>query len=467
VTVSREAPPEQRRRFARVPRPSGPSGISLLRAFTSHDPSRPVQWFERTAREYPRICHVWGPGRHTYVVNEAGLVHELLHTNGRFLRKGAIFDVMKSLFGEGLLTSDASLHRRQRRLMQPAFHQARIAQYAEEMVTAADAHQRGWRDGETVDMTRQMLALTLTVVGRTLFGSDLRGDVTMMGQALQDSLAGLRKVGYLPLGTLILSLPLPVSRRTRAAVAAVDTTVSRVIAQRRAAGEITDTGDLLSMLLLAEEDGAGMSDRQIRDEVVTIMLAGHETTAMALTWTWHLLATHPERAEWLYEELAEVLGDRAPTVADVARLPRTRAVIAESMRLYPPAWGFSRVVTRDLTLDGWLIPAGSVCAVSQWALHRDPRYWQEPERYLPERWLRPDGGFDEARPGQPRGAWFPFGVGNRICIGEQFAWMEAVLVIATIFRHWRAEPDPGHEVAVEGDLTLRTAHGLRLTLRAR
>jgi cytochrome P450 len=401
------------------------------------------------------------------VVSEAGLVNELLQTHGRHLRKGAIFEVMKALFGEGLLTSEGDLHRRQRRLLQPAFHHQRIARYAEQMVTAADAHQRGWRDGATVDMSEQMLALTLTVVGRTLFGSDLRGDVSMMGGALRHALAGLRQVGYLPLGALVLSLPLPVSRRTRGAVGAIDTTVRRVVAQRRAGGAVTDTGDLLSMLLLATDGGDGMSDQQVRDELVTIMLAGHETTAAALTWTWHLLADHPEQAEPLHAELAGVLADRAATAADLARLPRTRATVAEAMRLYPPAWGFSRTVGRDIELDGWRIPAGSVCAVSQWALHRDPRYWREPERFVPDRWLRPDGEFDESYPGQPRGAWFPFGIGNRICIGEQFAWMEAVLVLATVCRRWRVEPAPGRPVVVEGDLTLRTAHGLPVTLRAR
>jgi cytochrome P450 len=468
VTTSRERLAGRRRRLTPgVPRPPGPSGISLLRAFTSSDPSDPVHWFERTAREYPGICHVWAPGRHTYVVSDAALVHELLHTHGRYLRKGAIFEVMKSLFGEGLLTSDADLHRRQRRLLQPAFHHGRIARYAEYMVTAAEAHQRGWRDGETVDMAAQMLALTLTIVGKTLFGSDLRGDVAMMGRALQAALVGLRQVGYLPLGSLILSLPLPTSRRTRAAVTEIDTAVRRVISQRRDADEVTDTGDLMSMLVLASEDGQGMDDRQVRDEVVTILLAGHETTAMALTWTWYLLASHPEQGDLLADELSSVLGDRDPTAADFAQLPRTRAIIAEAMRLYPPAWGFSRTVNRELVLGGWTIPAGSVCAVSQWALHRDPRYWQDPHSYLPERWLRPDGGFDESQPGQPRGAWFPFGMGNRICIGEHFAWMEAVLVIATICRRWRPELVADHPVRVEGDLTLRTAHGMRVTLHRR
>lgn len=450
-----------------MPRPSGPPGHTLLRAFVSRDPSRPVQWFERTAREYPRICHVPAPGRHTYVINDAELVTELLRDHGRDLRKGVIFDVMKTLFGEGLLTSEGEVHRRQRRLMQPAFHHELIARYADAMVTATLDHGRSWRDGETVDMSTEMLALTLTNVGETLFGSDLRSDVKIVGAALTDALSGLRKVGYLPAAKQILSLPLPVSRKTRAAVATIDTIVRRIITERRAGGEVVDTGDLLSKLLLAEVDGAGMTDEQVRDEVVTTLLAGHETTAMALTWTWYLLSQHPEVARRVHTELDSVLGDRPPTASDIARLPQTRAAIAETLRLYPPGWGFPRTVSREFVLDGWTIPVGSVCAVSQWVLHRDERYWKEPLRYLPERWIQPDGSFDEWAPGQPRGSWFPFGMGNRICIGEGFAWMEAVLTVATLSQRWRAEVVPGHRVVVKGDLTLRTANGMPMTLRSR
>lgn len=455
----------------RVPRPPGPSGASLLRAFTSREPEASGDWFVRTARDYPRLCYLYGgPRRHTYVVNHPDLVSEVLRAKGRVMRKGPPFQVMKELFGEGMITSDEPLHKRQRALAQPAFHAQHIARYATQMVATAAEHERTWRAGRELDMTHDMLALTLAVVGRTLFGADLRGDTDEMGRSLGVALEGFRALGYIPLGRALLRAPLPVSRRTREASERVDRVVRRVIAERRAHQAAGPAGaaaepDLLDLLMVPDAAGERMSDEQLRDEAVTILIAGHETVALALTWLWYLFAEHPAEADAVRAEARAVLGDRLPTVDDFPRLPRARAAIAESMRLYPPAWGFSRTVLEDTTLDGWPVPAGSVCAISMWALHRDPRFWADPADFRPARWLTADGDFDEAAPGQPRGAWLPFGMGSRICIGMSFAWTEAVLALAVLCRRWRPELTPQARVAPRGDVSLRPAYGVPMVLR--
>jgi cytochrome P450 len=220
------------------------------------------------------------------------------------------------------------------------------------------------------------------------------------------------------------------------------------------------------MLLAAQDDdGSAMPDAQIRDEVLTLLLAGHETTANALAWAWLLLDQHPAAAARLHAEIDPL--PAAPTYDDLGRLPWTNAVVAETMRLYPPAWIVGRRLLADVPLAGWTVPARSLCVASQWITHRDPRWWSDPLTFRPERWLDAAGRYDEAAPGQPRGAYFPFGLGRRVCIGESFAWTEAVLVLATLARHWAPALVPGHPVDIRPAITLRPAHGLRMTLRAR
>jgi cytochrome P450 len=217
----------------------------------------------------------------------------------------------------------------------------------------------------------------------------------------------------------------------------------------------------------SREDGVGMTDTQLRDEVVTLVLAGHETTAMLLTWTWWLLSTHPDAGDRMRDELDAVLGGDAAGVDDIARLPNTRAVLAESLRLYPPAWTLGRRLLEDVEVDGWRLPRGSQVLASQWVLHRDPRFWDEAGSFRPQRWLSEAGGYDEAAPGQPRGAWFPFGWGNRRCIGDQFALTEAVLVLATLAQRWVPETTIGYDADVSPAVTLRPRHGMPAVLRRR
>ena len=466
----------------RVARPPGPGGAAFVRALTARRPREPVDLFTRTARAYPRLAHTRVFGEHVYLLNHPDLVRQVLVTAGRTTVKSRGLQVAKHLLGEGLLTSEGELHRRQRRLIQPAFHAARIARYAEQMVAAAAEHSAGWRvsavpgpagaAGEmTVDVAREMSALTLAIVGRTLFGADLRDAAAEVAAALETTLLSFRRV-LLPFGERVLYLPLPWNRRTLAARDRLDTLVRQVIAQRRAEGP-RDAGDLLSMLLLAGAGGEAMSDEQVRDEVMTLMLAGHETTANALTWCLYLLDRDEQAAAAVYAEVDGVLGGpgsarrRLPRYDDLAALPLATAAVAEAMRLFPPAWTMGRRLTEDLVLDGWTVPAGSVCLASQWVLHRDPRFWPDPLAYRPRRWLAAGGGFDPAAPGQPRGAYFPFGQGSRMCIGESFAWAEAVLVLATLLRDWRAGMLPDWPVDVRPAITLRPAYGMGMRLRAR
>ena len=311
-------------------------------------------------------------------------------------------------------------------------------------------------------MQVDMSALTLTIVGRTLFGSDLAGDAHEIGESLQGLMQGMGR--YVMLGPRVLRIPTPLRRRALTSFARIDQIVQRIIDEHRIAG---DTGDMLSMLIAAEEDGTGFDDAQVRDEAMTLILAGHETTAMTLTWTWMLLAQNPAIAEWLHEELDSALAGRAPGMDDMASLPRTRSVIAEAIRLYPPAWIQGRRMLSPTEVDGWTIPAGATTLISQFAMHRSPRWWKSSLTFMPQRWIDADGAFSEDAPGQPRGAWFPFGWGNRRCIGEQFAWTEATLVLATLAQRWRPELVPGADITVTPAVTLRSKGGMPMVLRRR
>jgi cytochrome P450 len=326
-----------------------------------------------------------------------------------------------------------------------------------------------WRDGATVELDREMAALTLSIVGEALFGTDLSDDVADVSRALGTMVAQFQR-RILPGTELLDLLPTPGNRRGLRAVHDLEAVVGRVVARRRArnddgAGDNRDDGhgdDVLGVLLAAD-----MPDRQVRDEVMTLLLAGHETTANALTWSWFLLSRHPRQRAAMTAEVDAVLSGRDPTAADIDALPLTRSVLAEALRLYPPAWSLGRRLVADLQVDGWTMPAGSLVVASQWVLHRDPRFWPDAHRFAPERWLTPDGRFDEAAPGQPRGAWFPFGLGQRVCIGESFAWLEGVLVLAATAARWQVDVDPGWEPDVQPAVTLRPRGPVRALVRRR
>ena len=394
-------------------------------------------------------------------------IEHMLVTEQRFFVKGRALDRVKTLLGEGLLTSEDPTHRRHRRLLQPAFHRERIAGHAAIMSGAAErAAMERFTDGGVVDLHREMMRLTRDIAGRALFSLEVGEDPGGVEEAIGRSLETYR-LAVLPMGALLLRLSLRSVRRAQAAQARMNAWLLETIRARRAEGH--DRGDLLSMLLAAHDpEGAGqsggvaiatgLSDQEVRDEMVTLLLAGHETTAVALSWTWFLLSQHPDVEARLLAELDAVLGTggRVPAAEDIPRLVYTRMVFSEAMRLFPPAWALERRALRDVELGGHRVPAGSLVFTSQFLVHRDPRWWPEPERFDPERW----------RPGReaerPKFAYFPFGGGSRVCIGEPFAWMEGVLLLATISRRWRFAHERDHPVTMDPLVTLRPRYGMRM-----
>ncbi len=434
------------------PRPGNPL-VSLWRLRRD-----PATYLLELQRHYGNAVHLRLARRHLYLFNEPEAVQEVLVTRHRAFVKGQILRQARSVLGEGLLTSEGAFHLRQRRLLQPAFHRQRIASYGATMAEYAERTAARWTDGATFDAAQEMARLTLAVVGKTLFDADVEADAPEVGEALTE-LLGWSTSPLLPVIQRLDWLPLPPLRRLVASRARLHGIVDRLIADHRASG---DRGDMLSMLLAArDEDGQPMPDEQVRAEAMTLFLAGHETTANALAWTWLLLAQHPEVEARLHAEVDAVLGGRLPTVDDVPRLTYTRQVLAESMRLYPPAWTLARRAVEEVEIVGWRVPAGSIVLLSQFVLHRDPRFYPQPERFDPDRWT------PEAQAARPRYAYFPFGAGNRICIGEAFAWLEGVLVLATIARHWRLRLAPGHRTALQALITLRPRHGVRVRAERR
>ncbi|HEX8162917.1 MAG TPA: cytochrome P450 [Pyrinomonadaceae bacterium] len=423
----------------------------------------PLDYLTRLAREHGDIVYFNVGGQRAYLLNHPDLVRDVLVTRQDHFHKGRALQRSKRLLGEGLLTSEGEHHRRQRRLAQPAFHKKRIESYGDVMTAYAARHTSGWLDGADVDVAREMMRLTLAIVGKTLFNADVESDADDIAGALAEIME-LFNMLLLPYSEYLEKLPLPHTRRFNRARARLDAIIYRIVEERRAARE--DAGDLLSMLLAArdeETDGSGMSDQQIRDEVMTLILAGHETTANALSWTWYLLAQNPEAETRLHAELDAVLdrGQRLPAVEDLPRLRYTEMVLSESMRLYPPAWVVGRLAVKDYEVRGYVVPAGSLVLVSQYVTHRDARFFRDPERFEPARWT------PEEKDARPAYSYFPFGGGARRCVGEGFAWMEGVLLVATIASRWRMRLDPAHRVETYPRITLRPRHGVRVTLERR
>jgi cytochrome P450 len=418
----------------------------------------PVGSLARMAAEYGDVARFrWGP-RHEYLLNRPDLIEQVLVTEQRSFIKGQALQETKRILGEGLLTSEGALHLRQRRLMQPLFHRRRIGEYGAEMVECANGLQARWRDGDTHEMHDEMTRLTLAVVGRVLFAADLEGEAAEVGWALTDAIESLQRF-MLPFYGALERLPLPGPRRVRASRRRLDLTIYRLLAERRAN---PGGADLLSLLLEArDEHGEPMPDAQVRDEAMTIFLAGHETTAVTLTWTWMLLARHPAVEKRLQEELDAVVGNRRPTVDHLPKLTYADTVLREALRLYPPAWLIGRRALVDVEFGGFLVPAGSIVILSPWVTHRDARFFHEPLRFDPDRWT------GQAEAERPRFSYFPFGGGIRRCIGESFALMEAKLLLASIAQRWRLRLDPDQVIDVLPRITLRPRHGMRMRLEAR
>ena len=440
--------------------PPGPP--RSIRTMFVYGPGRdPLAFFTNLAATYGDLAHVHLAGEHLYLVNDPRVIRDILVTHQHKFMKGRGLARAKRLLGEGLLTSEGQVHVRQRRLLQPAFHRDRIASYATVMTEYADRARNTWTDGATIDAAHEMMRLTLGIVGKTLFDADVESQAPEVGAALTDVMESFWMM-MLPFAKVLERLPIPALRRSRKARARLDAIIYKMIAERRKSE--SDRGDLLSMLLMAQDEeagGRGMTDVQVRDEAMTIFLAGHETTANALAWTWYLVSQSPQVEAKLHEEIDRVLAGRIPTVADIPSLTYVEKVVTESMRLYPPAWIIGRRALEGYQIGDFLIPSRSIVVASPYLVQRDARHFPDPDRFLPDRWT------PQFRASLPPFAYFPFGGGARRCIGESFAWMELILVVTTIAQRWQLRLVPGHPVAPLPVITLRLKHGLKMTTHAK
>ncbi|WP_017655513.1 cytochrome P450 [Fortiea contorta] len=434
------------------PSPKGHPFLGLLPEY-SRDP---LGFTTKCAKEYGDVVFWKLPLSPAYQLNHPDYIEEVLVTkNSQFIKHQSL-QILGRMLGNGLVTSEGSFWQHQRRLMQPAFHRERIFSYGEVMVDYTKRLLPTWSRGEIRDIHEDMMGLTLEIVAKTLFGADVATEVENIGKAMQVSIEYFesRNTNFL-LYLLPDWVPAPHNLRFQKAMQQMDQLIYGIIQQRKQSNE--DAGDLLSMLLqVRDENGVGMSDRQLRDEVMTLFLAGHETTALTLSWTWYLLSQHPEVEHKLQAELETVLGGRTPAIADLPQLTYTEKVIMEVMRLYPPVWAMARKVLHECEIAGYPLKAGDGVFMSQWVMHRDPRYFDEPEVFNPDRWS------EDLAKKLPTFAYFPFGGGSRICIGKSFANMEAVLLLATIAQQFRLTLIPDQQIVPWPAFTLRPKYGIKM-----
>lgn len=414
----------------------------------------------RCAREYGDVVSMRLGTRRAYLLNHPEhLEYVFVKEHRNFVKHTWFWRHVPAIFGEGLLTSEGDFWLRQRRLAQPAFHRERVAAYGKVMVTYAEQMLETWREGQIRDAHADMMGLTLKIVATVLFDADVDEDVAEVGEAFdaatKEIAVRFRRPFRIPDG-----IPIPGNIRYRRAVRQLDRLVYRIIRQHH--GKTLGGNDLLSMLLLArDEQGRGMSEKQIRDEAITLLLAGHETTALTLSWTWYLLSRHPAVEAKLVEEIERVIGSRSPTAADQADLRYTEAVVQEALRLYPPAYVIGREAVTDCVIGGYPVPARTTLFMSPWVLQRDSRYFERPEEFIPDRWI------DGLEQRLPKFVYHPFGGGPRLCIGKSFAMMESVLLLATIARHFQLSWLETHPVTPFPTITLRPQGGVWVKLSRR
>ncbi|MBD2292941.1 cytochrome P450 [Anabaena sphaerica FACHB-251] len=440
--------------------PPGPKSHPLLGILPDYA-ADPIGFMSRSAKDYGDIVLWKGPAFSVYQLNHPDYIEEVLVKKNSQFKKHQTFQILQRIWGNGLLVSEGEFWQRQRRLMQPAFHRERIFSYGEVMVDYTKRMLKNWHEGESRDIHEDMMHLTLEVVAKTLFGTELIAEVKQVEKAMQVSIEYFEtRNSNMLLYFLPDWVPIPLNLRYQKAVQQFDNLIYRIIQQKRESAE--DAGDLLSMLLhIQDEDGTSMSDKQIRDELITLLIAGHETTALALSWTWYLLSQHPDIEQKLQTELQTVLAGRTPTFADLPKLIYTERVITEVMRLYPPVWAMSRQVVEDCEVAGYPLRAGDGIVMSQWVMHRDPRYFDQPEIFNPDRWEN-----DLAKK-LPTFAYFPFAGGPRICIGQSFAKMEAVLILATIAQNFQLTLVPNQEIVPWPAFTLRPKYGVKMLINHR
>jgi cytochrome P450 len=425
----------------------------------------PPAFLEKAARDCGDIARFRLVHHHAFLLNHPDWIKEVLVTNQANFTKSRMLERARLLLGDGLLTSEDEFHRRHRRLVQPAFHRDRLAGYAASMVDCAARCRDQWQSGTEFDLSQLMTRLSMAIVARTLFSADIETESDEISGALGQVFKLFEEL-LMPFSQWLEKLPLPSVRRFERARDRLDQTVYRLIAERRARGR--DTGDLLSMLLLSQgEEGDsgqprhGLTDKQVRDEALTLLLAGHETAANALTWTWYLLSQNQDAEAKLHAELDRVLAGRLPALDDLPQLRYTEGVFAEALRLYPPAWAIGRRAKQEFTIGEYKIPARSIVLMSPWVVHRDARWFSDPLKFAPERWQT--GEFES----RPKFSYFPFGGGARVCIGERFAWMEGVLVIAVLAPRWRLRMASGQRVDTEARITLRPKYPMKMIVEQR
>lgn len=456
--------------------PPGPHSIlphKLLRKFIHN----PIKTLMDIAYTYGDIAHFKFGRQHVYLINNPHYIEDILIRNYKNFIKSRGLQVSKRLLGEGLVTSEGEYHDRQRKIIQPAFHPNLIKGYGDIMTTYAVNMCKRWDDGITLDIHKEMIHVTSAIISKAVFGSDIKSEeADQVGDALLTCAEYFNRL-LMPFGELIEKIPvLPINKGFQAAKNKLDSIVYSMIKEHRdnesKGVSSSKGGDLLYTLLQAQDTEAAigrMTDSQLRDEVMTIFLAGHETTANALTWTFYLLSQNPIIEAKLYEELCSVLGNdkdrrrRIPTIDDVPKLEYTEKIFRESMRLYPPAWTIGRQAINDYKVDKHVIPAGSIILMSQYVMHHNPRYFSDPDLFYPDRWTK------EAKSQLPRFSYFPFGGGIRGCVGEPFAWMEGVLLIATVCQQWKMHHDDTdhNKVELKPLITLRPKHGMRMKLERR
>ena len=433
----------------------------LFRKF--FQPGNPIKLFEHL-RRYGRAAHYRILMNDVVLFNDPADIREVLIDKAAFFGKDRTQKRMKILLGEGLITSDGEKHKRGRRIAAPAFHRQRIQGYATQIVTMADGLSAAWQPGQPIDIAAEMMRLALQITARTLFDTEVTPEIHVINEQVNIMMDLYNFLVALPRAELLLNWPLPAMRRFRRAKTRLDEVVDGMIRKRQseasALGGLEARGDLLSMLLAARDDQAGgdglkLSADEARDQVLTLFLAGYETVANALAWTWLLLGQNPLAEKRMHDELETVLAGRLPTLEDIPRLEYTAMVLAESMRLYPPAWAMGREALEDVAIGPYLLRKGTMVFFSQYIVQRDPRWFPHPERFMPERFTA------EAKAARPRFAYFPFGGGGRQCIGESFAWMEATLALATIAQRWRLALVPGQAVEPQPKITLRPRNGIR------
>ena len=439
------------------PAPKTKNPLGHLRSFRRDI----IGFLKKIAKEHGDIVHFkMGPIR-IVLLNHPDLIKEVLTTQHRNFVKGRPLEMAKELLGEGLLTSEGEFHKRQSRLIQPVFHRNAIESCATAMTECTSRLMHGWKEGMEVDMKEEMTNTSIAIAGKAFFGAEIEKEAKEINKALNTATDLFGRIA-LPFSELLLKLPIPSTRRFFKAKAVLDNTIYRMINERQQ--NKLNRADLVSLLLNSQDEkvnSGGMSDQQLRDEALTLFLTAFDTTSTALTWVWYLLSQNPEAEAQLHRELDQVLQGRSPTVDDVANLKYTRMVLGESMRMFPPSYVIPRQALEDFPIDKYIVPKGTIILMSPYLIHHDSRFHAEPEKFDPHTWDK------HSRSANSKYEYFPFSRGPRACIGEPFAWMQGILVLASIAQFWRIKLAPGHPVELLPLMNLRSKYGMVMTLHRR